>query len=212
MKSKSYANLQKILGGFVRFIFRVHSHTPENEPNENEGQYIIVSNHISNVDPIIICSVLKKQQPHYMAKKELFKVPVLKGIIKAMGAFPVNRGGVDVSAIKHSIKLLEDGKCVGIFPQGHRFKGVDPKTTDVKTGAAMLACKTQTQILPCFLKTKKRKLAFLSRVDVIVGNPISFEELSYDPEAKGEYARVSRFIFDRVCELEATDTKKKKDK
>ena len=212
MKSKSYDNLQKALGGFVRFIFRVHAHTPENEPAENEGQYIIVSNHISNVDPIILCSVLKKQQPHYMAKKELFKVPVLKGIIKAMGAFPVNRGGVDVSAIKHSIKLLEEGKCIGIFPQGHRYKGVDPKETDVKTGAAMLACKTQTQILPCFLKTKKRKLAFLSRVDVIIGKPISFEELSFDPEGKGEYARVSKLIFDRVCELEETDTKKKKGK
>ena len=212
MKSKSYANLQKILGGFVRFIFCVHAHTPENEPAENEGQYIIVSNHISNVDPIILCSVLKKQQPHYMAKKELFKIPVLRGIIKAMGAFPVNRGGVDVSAIKHSIKLLEEGKCVGIFPQGHRYKCVDPKTTEVKTGAAMLACKTQTQVLPCFLKTKKRKLAFLSRVDVIIGKPISFEELGFDPDGKGEYARISRVIFDKVCELEATETKKKKGK
>lgn len=212
MKSKSYSNLQKILGGFVRFIFRAHAHNIENEPSENEGQYILVSNHISNVDPIILCSVLKKQQPHYMAKKELFKVPVLKGIIKAMGAFPVNRGGVDVSAIKHSVKLLEEGKCVGIFPQGHRYKGVDPKETSVKTGAAMLACKTQTQILPCFLKTKKRKIALFSRVDVIVGKPISFEELSFDPEGKGEYARISKLIFDRVCELEATDIKKKKGK
>lgn len=212
MKSKSYSNLQKILGGFVRFIFRVHAHNVENEPSENEGRYILVSNHISNVDPIILCSVLKKQQPHYMAKKELFKIPVLRGIIKAMGAFPVNRGGVDVSAIKHSVKLLEDGKCVGIFPQGHRYKCVDPKETGVKTGAAMLACKTQTQILPCFIKTKKRKLAFLSRVDVIVGQPISFEALAFDPDGKGEYARISKLMFDRVCELEATNTKKKKDK
>ena len=210
MKSKSYENLQKILGGLVRFIFRVHGHNVENEPGDGEGQYIIVSNHISNVDPILICSILKKQQPHYMAKKSLFKIPLLRGIIKAMGAFPVNRGGADVNAIKHAIKLLEDGKCVGIFPQGHRYQGVDPKTTDVKTGAAMLSCKTESQILPCFIKTKKRKISFLTRVDIIVGKPISFSSLAYDPEAKGEYARISSYIFEKVCELENTDVSKKK--
>ena len=210
MKSKSYENLQKILGGFVRFIFRVHGHNVENEPGDGEGQYIIVSNHISNVDPILICSILKKQQPHYMAKKSLFKIPILRGIIKAMGAFPVNRGGADVNAIKHAIKLLEGGKCVGIFPQGHRYQGIDPKTTDVKTGAAMLSCKTESQILPCFIKTKKRKISFLTRVDIIVGKPISFSSLAYDPEAKGEYARISSYIFEKVCELENTDVSKKK--
>ena len=210
MKSKSYENLQKILGGLVRFIFRVHGHNVDNEPGDGEGQYIIVSNHISNLDPILICSILKKQQPHYMAKKSLFKIPLLRGIIKAMGAFPVNRGGADVNAIKHAIKLLEDGKCVGIFPQGHRYQGVDPKTTDVKTGAAMLACKTESQILPCFIKTKKRKISFLTRVDIIVGEPISFSSLAYDPEAKGEYARISSYMFEKVCELENTDVRKKK--
>ena len=210
MKSKSYENLHKILGGLVRFIFRVHGHNVDNEPGDGEGQYIIVSNHISNLDPILICSILKKQQPHYMAKKSLFKIPLLRGIIKAMGAFPVNRGGADVNAIKHAIKLLEDGKCVGIFPQGHRYQGVDPKTTDVKTGAAMLACKTESQILPCFIKTKKRKISFLTRVDIIVGEPISFSSLAYDPEAKGEYARISSYMFEKVCELENTDVRKKK--
>ena len=210
MKSKSYKNLQILLGGLIRFIFRVHAHNLENEPGDGEGQYIIVSNHISNLDPILICSVLKKQQPHYMAKKSLFKIPLLRGLIKALGAFPVNRGGADVNAIKHAIKLLEDGKCVGIFPQGHRYKGVDPKTTDVKTGAAMLACKTESQILPCFIKTKKRKISFLTRVDIIVGKPISFSSLEYDPEAKGEYARISSYMFEKVCELENTDISKKK--
>ena len=210
MKSKSYETLQKILGGLVRFIFRVHGHNVENEPKESEGQYIVVSNHISNEDPVLICSILKNQQPHYMAKKSLFKIPLLRGLIKALGAFPVNRGGADVNAIKHAIKLLEDGKCVGIFPQGHRYQGVDPKTTEVKTGVAMLACKTQSQILPCFIKTKKRKISFLTRVDIIVGKPISFSSLAYDPNAKGEYARISSYIFDKVCELENTDVSKKK--
>ena len=210
MKSKFFNGIVNTLGPVVRVLFRIHPHYIENEPDESEGPYVLICNHISNADPVFICAGKLKQQPHYMAKKSLFKIPLLRGIIKAMGAFPVNRGGADVNAIKHAIKLLEDGKCVGIFPQGHRYQGVDPKTTDVKTGAAMLSCKTESQILPCFIKTKKRKISFLTRVDIIVGKPISFSELAYDPEAKGEYARISSYVFEKVCELENTDVSKKK--
>ena len=131
-------------------------------------------------------------------------------LVGALGAFPIDRSGADVKAIKHAINLLNDGKCVGIFPQGHRFKKVDPKETPVKTGVAMLATKTQTQILPCFIKTKKRKITpFITKVEVIVGKPIKFEDLNYNPEEKGEYARITNFIFEKVCELENFETKRK---
>ena len=210
MKSKTYAKLQKYLRGVVKVLFRVRAYGVENEPDEQDGAYIIVSNHICNVDPVILCAVTDKQQPHYMAKKELFKVPLLNKLVGALGAFPIDRGGADVKAIKHAINLLCDGKCVGIFPQGHRFKKVDPKETPVKTGVAMLATKTQTQILPCFIKTKKRKITpFFTKVDVIVGKPIKFEDLNYNPEDRGEYARITNFIFDKVCELENYETKRK---
>ncbi len=210
MKTKTYERWHKCLHGIVKVIFRVHAHNIDNEPDDKDGAYIIVSNHICNADPVILGATMRKQQPHYMAKKELFKVPVIKSIIKALGAFPIDRGGADVKAIKHAIKLLEEGRCVGIFPQGHRYKGVDPKGTPIKHGAAMLSTKTQIQILPCFIKTKKRRIIpFFTRVDVIVGKPIKFEELNYNPEDKGEYARISSYIFDKVCELEAYDVKKK---
>ena len=210
MKSKTYANLQKYLRGVVKVLFRVRAYGVENEPDEQDGAYLIVSNHISNVDPVILCAVTDKQQPHYMAKKELFKVPLLNKLVGALGAFPIDRSGADVKAIKHAINLLNDGKCVGIFPQGHRFKKVDPKETPVKTGVAMLATKTQTQILPCFIKTKKRKITpFITKVEVIVGKPIKFEDLNYNPEEKGEYARITNFIFEKVCELENFETKRK---
>lgn len=208
MKSKAYVNLKKSLGWLVKLLFRVHAHGIENEPDENEGNYILVSNHISNIDPIILCSVLEKQQPLYMAKSEIFKVPVLRRIVKALGAFPVNRKGADTRAVKHATDLLLSGSCLGIFPQGHRRKKVDPKTTEVKVGAAMFACKTGVQVLPCFIKTKKRNVYLFARTDVIVGKPISFEELGYDPEKKGEYARISAYIFDKVCELEKLETSK----
>ena len=197
MKSKTYAAFHKTLGGIVRFIFRIHVHGAENEPVSEP--YLMVSNHISNADPVFLCAVTKHQQPHFMAKKELFKIPLLRGLIKALGAFPVDRKGNDVGAIKKSIQMLKDGICVGMFPQGHRYMHVDPRGTNVKNGAAMLAVKAQVQVLPCFIKIKKRRWAPFRRVDVYIGQPIPFDQLAYDEEAKGEYARISEYIFDKIC-------------
>ncbi len=199
MKDKTYAAWHKNLGGFVRFIFRIHIHGAENEPSE--GAYLMVSNHISNADPVFLCAATREQQPHFMAKKELFKIPVLRKLIAMLGAFPVDRKGNDVAAIKKSIQMLKDGVCVGMFPQGHRYKKVDPRTTEVKNGAAMLAVKSGVQVLPCYVKTKKNKWYPFCRIDVYIGEVIPNFELAYDEEAKGEYARISAYIFDKVCAL-----------
>ena len=205
MKSKFYIWICKYFGPVVRFLFRIHSHGSENEPKQEDGPYILICNHISNEDPVFLCASLKNQQPHYMAKKELFKVPLVNKLVAALGAFPVNRGGADVSAIKNAIKMLQSGKCIGIFPQGHREMGKTPMEANLKNGAAMLAVKTGATVLPCCVKTKKNRFAFFRRVDVYVGKPIPFEEFAYDPDGTGEYARITSYMFDKVCELYEND-------
>ena len=201
MKSKFFTWIVKWLGPPVRGLFRLHFHNIENEPDESEGPYVMICNHISNADPVFLCAGKTKQQPHFMAKKELFKIPLLKQLISALGAYPIDRNGADVSAIKNSIKMLKEGKCVGIFPQGHREKGIDPDKANLKNGAAMITVKAQVTVFPCYIRTKKNKFAFFRRIDVYYGKPIRFEELNYDPEATGEYTRITKLMFDRVCEI-----------
>lgn len=201
MKSKFYNGIVKTLAPLVRVLFRIHHHGLENEPDESEGPYIVICNHISNADPVFLCAGELKQQPHYMAKKELFKVPLVNKLVAALGAYPVDRGGADVSAIKNTIKMLKEGKCVGIFPQGHRQMGITPREADLKNGAAMIAVRAEATVLPCYVRTKKNRFAFFRRVDVYMGKPIKFEELGYDPDAAGEYARITNLMFERVCEL-----------
>lgn len=201
MKTKFFSGIVKVLGPVMRVLFRVHHHDPENEPDEGDGPYILVCNHISNADPIFLCCRGMKQQPHYMAKKELFKVPLLNLLVKGLGAYPVNRSGADVSAIKKSIKMLEEGICLGIFPQGHREKGKTPHEATLRNGAAMIGVRAKATFLPCCIRTKKNRFAFFRRVDVYFGKPIPFAELNYDPEAAGEYARVTELVFDRVRAL-----------
>ncbi len=204
LKSKFYAFLKKYIGGIVGWMFRVHVHGAENEPTAEDGPYIVVANHISNADPVFLCVALNHQQPHFMAKKELFKVPLVNKLVAALGAYPVNRGGADVGAIKKTISLLSEGVSIGMFPQGHRQKGKDPRETEVKTGVAMVAVRAKAQILPCFIETKKRKWTPFCRVDVYVGKPISYEELNYNSEQAGEYARISNYVFDKICTIGET--------
>ena len=201
MKSKAYIGIRKWLLGPVKFFFRIHAHDAQNEPREEEGPYIICSNHISNADPVFLCAATCEQQPHFMAKKELFKVPVVNSIVKALGAYPVDRKGADVSAIRKTIKMLGEGKCIGIFPQGHRFKGVNPRDTEVKSGLGMIAAKSGATVLPCYIKMKNRKCSLFRRVDVYIGTPITAEELAYNPEAQGEYLRISNYVFDKICSI-----------
>ncbi len=200
-KSGLYKFFKFILTYPLRFLCNMKVRGTENEPTTEQGAYLVIANHRTWADPIYLACVLKHGQPHFMAKKELFRIPLLNLLIRALGAYPVNRGGADVGAVKHTIEMLKAGVCVGMFPQGHRYNKVDPRKTPVKTGAAMIALKAGVPVLPVFIKVKNNKHFFLCRKEVIVGKPISIEEMNYNPEAPGEYQRVADYLFERVCEL-----------
>lgn len=198
-KSVFFSILYFLLSGIVGLIFRIKVIGRENEPDE--GGFVVCANHISATDPIMICYAFKKHQIRYMAKKELFKIPILRGFFKSLGAFPVDRGGNDVGAIKTAIKEVADGRCVGIFPQGHRYPGEDPRSTKTKNGAALICTKAQADMIPAYIWRKNKAGGVFRRTYVIIGKKIDFEALGYDPDGAGEYSRITDIIFDKVCEL-----------
>ena len=203
--SAIYGKLHRLLARFFLWLFRVRVHFAEREPADTN--YLLCCNHISAVDPILVAAAAHRQQPHFMAKKELFKIPLLAGLIRTLGAFPVDRAG-DVGAIKTSVSLLESGKCVGMFPQGTRCKGKTPREAAdrVKNGAGLLVCKTGVTVLPACLKTPKNKLCLLRRVNLIIGEPIPYERLveGVDPAAMSHqalYSHISHVVFEHICAL-----------
>ena len=183
----------------VRLIFRMKVVGAENEPID--GGFLICCNHISAVDPILIVAALKKHQPHFMAKKELFKIPLLSGLIRALGAYPVDRSGSDVGAVKNAIRLLNEGHCVGLFPQGTRQPNKNPRETKVRSGAAMIAMHADATVLPVHIYRKGYLAGAFRRTVVSVGKPIPFSSFAYEAKTSGEYARISEEIFDKICEL-----------
>ncbi len=112
------------------------------------GPLVIVSNHASNYDPPIVSSSVRRPVA-YMAKEELFKIPIFSKAIQLYGAYPVSRGSSDRSAIRAALKYLDDGWAVGIFLQGTRTP--EGRITEPKRGAALLAAKAKVPILPVCL-------------------------------------------------------------
>ena len=188
-----------VLSGAIKLLFNVRIVNPENEPEE--GRYIVCANHASATDPIVICYAFKKHQVHYMAKKELFKIPVLSTLIRMLGAFPIDRSGSDVGAIKTAVSIVDSGKCLGIFPQGHRYPGENPRGTATKNGAALVAARTSADVVPVYLWRKNTDMKLFGRTYVIIGEKIPFEELGYDKDETGAYSKMTEKIFDRVCAL-----------
>lgn len=200
-RGRAYAVVHTLLKYPIRWIFRIHVHGAENEPARGAGAYLLVCNHLTVLDPVWLCAALNNQQPHFMAKAELFKVPVLSQLVRALGAYPVRRGGADVGAIRHTIAMLGEGRTVGMFPQGTRRKGLDPRETEVRSGAGMIAVKSGAPVLPVYIKTKDNCPRIFRRIDIYIGKPITAEEIGYDGESVGEYARVSKLLFERACSL-----------
>lgn len=118
----------------------------ENVPQR--GAVIVVSNHASYCDPPIVSSCVRRPVA-YMAKEELFKVPVLAQAIKLYGAYPVSRGTADRNAIRAALEFLDNGWALGVFLEGTRT--TDGRITDPKKGAALLAAKSQAPFLPVSL-------------------------------------------------------------
>jgi 1-acyl-sn-glycerol-3-phosphate acyltransferase len=112
------------------------------------GGFVVVSNHGSNFDPPLLSAAVLRPVA-YMAKEELFEIPVLKNAIRLYGAYPVKRGAVDRATIKTALAYLDEGWGAGIFLSGTRTS--DGKVVDPKPGAALIAAKAQVPLLPVCL-------------------------------------------------------------
>ncbi|MGB5961476.1 MAG: lysophospholipid acyltransferase family protein [Coleofasciculaceae cyanobacterium] len=112
------------------------------------GPLVVASNHASDFDPpILSCSM--RRPVAFMAKEELFKIPLFKQGIELYGAYPVKRGAADRSAIRAAINCLSEGWAVGLFLQGTRT--TDARIPEPKLGAALIAAKAKVPILPVSL-------------------------------------------------------------
>lgn len=143
--------VRRIAIWLLRLLFRLQIEGEENVPKD--GPFILVANHLHNLDPVFTAAACPRRV-HYMAKIELFKVPVIRTIIRWVGAFPVNRGKMDREAIRHGQAVLQAGYGLGIFPEGTR--SLSMKIHRVMPGAGLFAARGDVPIVPCAVTGSER--------------------------------------------------------
>jgi 1-acyl-sn-glycerol-3-phosphate acyltransferase len=160
-----YDLAKAVVGAIVRTAFRYRVVGAENVPLH--GGVVIAANHISNLDPPLL-GIAVPRPVSYMAKKELFAMPVLGTVISHLNAFKVDRDAGGTAALRASLRMLKEGRCVGIFPEGGRnLTG----TNQEKAGAAFLAAAAGVPVVPAAL-IGTRKLRPFGRVTVVFGEPL----------------------------------------
>ena len=193
-----YQFLKAIVSPIYRLLFNVRVVGKENVPTE--GGVLLCPNHLAAVDVISIGSVCPRQIT-CIAKKELFEIPVLGGLVKALGAVKIDRGGADVGAIKAAVSAIESGKTVVIFPQGHRCPGVNLASTQIRHGAGLIAYYAKCDVIPVCINIKGGKYSLFRKTEIIYGKPVKYSELGFCDGGRDEYAAATEKIFGQVIEL-----------
>ena len=148
--------------------YRVKTIGKENIPKE--GGVLICANHIDNLDPPVV-GMTSPRDIHFMAKEELFHAPILKGILPRVNAFPVKRGNSDRESLRKGLKLLKEGKVLGLFPEGTRSK--TGELQEGLAGAGFFALRSEAVIVPCAIIGPYR---LFRPLEVVYGPPIDFKE------------------------------------
>ena len=159
----------------IRFklVYRLEVYGKENVPKDNN--YIIASNHLSTLDPPLVCGVMDRGVA-YMAKKELFDNPFLCWWLNWLGAFAVDREKVSVSTLKTVKTIKETDWVLGIFPQGTRQ--LDGEIKHVAKGFAAIAKSTKCGILPVGITGTEvaKRIPFSGKIIVRIGKLIPYSD------------------------------------
>ncbi|MDD5259899.1 MAG: lysophospholipid acyltransferase family protein [bacterium] len=187
-------------------IFRLKIKGAENIPAD--GPALICANHQSFIDPPLVGSAVKRPV-HYMARHDLFTVPVLGWLISRVKAFPVKRSGVgDPGAFKNIQRLLEGKEIVLLFPEGTRSR--DGYLQKPLPGAGLIVYQAKDiPVIPCYVDGSREvlprgsKFLHYHRLKVIFGKPIDFSAYYQKERSKDLYREMSARIMQEIANLKA---------
>jgi len=195
---------------FYRFAYNVvglellfHRIKFEGRENVPEGGCLIVSNHVSYMDPTTVAWTAAREI-YYLGRKSLFKPPFWSWFLPMCNVLPIDRDASDISGLRRIIRMLKDGHAVMIFPEGTRSP--DGMLQPAEPGAGLIALKAGVPILPArvfgtyeSLSRHTKRLKF-HPIRVVIGKPY----LPHVPEGKREkecYGMVAQEMMDKIAAL-----------
>jgi 1-acyl-sn-glycerol-3-phosphate acyltransferase len=163
-----YTFARSVVNMIYKPLYRIETIGQENIPKE--GSILLCSNHISNFDPIVV-GITTPRPVHFMAKEELFQVPLFGKLVPHLNAFPVKRGMSDREALRKGLAILKEDRVLGLFPEGTRSK--TGELGEGLAGAGFFATRSQALIVPCAVIGPYK--AF-KKLKVVYGKPVDFAE------------------------------------
>lgn len=201
-----YAILKPIAVALMRLLFRMEVVGRELVPAT--GPVLIVSNHVSVLDPPLVGGSVPRPV-YFMAKEELFRIPVLGRLIRSLNARPVRRDGSDMRALKGSLALLQEGRAILVFPEGTRgMEGEPPRAG--RPGVGMLAVLSGAPVVPVYVSgsgaalPRGRALPRPGKVRVTFGPPLSFKregKRAGDEGRKEAYREAAQEMMRAIAQL-----------
>jgi len=181
-----------LFGLFFRMRVRGRCFVPE------AGALIVAPSHASFTDPPAAAISLKTRRVTFMAKAFLFEPLFMGWLISTVGAFPLDKDGGEIAALRLSLKLLKEGRAVIIFPEGGRIR-VDGLGKP-EPGVGMLAVKSGVPVLPIYIHDSHDALKLLlqrklPRISTYIAPPLSFPPAPTGVKKSAYYQQVSMTVM-----------------
>ena len=193
-----------LLNALYRFIVRGAGHVPR------EGSVVLAANHASFLDPVALGCAVRHRPVRFLARDDLFRIPVLGTAIRRGGTLPIRRGGMSRGAMAFLVSLLRDDDCALLmFPEGTR--SADGRPGAPRGGVAAICRAAQVPVVPALVRgsydiwPRWRFLPKLcGRIEVRFGPPVQWseEELNASGDPNGALAKL---IMKRISDLEETE-------
>ncbi len=206
MKRRRMSFLYWLIAGgcyqIFRFRFGLRVGGMENIPRT--GSVIVVSNHASYLDPPLLGGTFRGRQVHYLARDTLFQSWWLGPLLRGLGVLPIKREHGDVGALRKGLKLLQEGRILGLFPEGQRTP--DGRLQPAKGGIGFLIAKAGVPVVPAYIggtfaawpRGGKMKPG---PVTVTFGAPLSAEELLAAGRGSEAYRKIADLVMRRIAAL-----------
>ncbi len=195
-----YALVKPLILVALRLAFRHRAAGAEHVPPS--GPVLLAANHVSVLDPPVV-GVSARRQIHFLAKAELFRIPLLGSLIGRLNAHPVERDGADAGALRRALLLLREGNALLVFPEGTR--GREGTLGPGRAGAGMLAAQSGAPVVPVYIRGTGKALPRgasrprRARIAVAFGPPIRFSR----ERGKQRYQEISNEIMAAIARLKA---------
>ena len=154
----------------VKLIFFMRFEGRENIPKDKN--VILMGNHQCLLDPVTLALCARDREIHFMGKKELWNNRLLGWVFTQVHGFPVDRGNMDMGAIRTAMGVLNGGETLGIFPEGTRSR--DGYMLPLLSGASMLALRSGCEVIPVYIDGRYKPFR---RMTVRVGRAVEMDDL-----------------------------------